>query len=170
VNVTRRIAIVAFGFVATVASAQEAPTRLSPIEIGQIAVIRSAVGTSGVRGIQTRILAGDPKKTGPYTISIQVPPNTHIAAHAHRDDRSGVVAAGLWHFGFGTLANETGSKSLPVGSFYTEPAEQAHFAWTGVEGATVYISGFGPSDTRYSAVEVDSHPLKPTEETTRAKN
>jgi hypothetical protein len=170
VTITGRIAIVAFGFVATVASAQMTPTRLSPVEIAQIAVIESAVGTSGVRGIETRILAGDPKKTGPYTISIQVPPNTHIAAHAHRDDRSGVVAAGLWHFGFGTLANEAGSKSLTVGSFYTEPAEQAHFAWTGAEGATVYISGFGPSDTRYSAVVVGEQSIKPIKDITPAKN
>lgn len=146
-----RIALLALGLVASATSAQETPRRLTPAEIERIAVVGAGAGTSGVKGIETRVLAGDPTRAGPYTISIRVPPNTHIAAHTHRDDRSGVVVAGMWHFGYGAVAADAKSKALPVGSYYTEPAGEAHFAWTGAEGATVYISGLGPSDTLYSA-------------------
>jgi hypothetical protein len=136
--------------VATAAQAQDGQRRLTPVEALALPVVGAGAGTSGVKGIETRLLFGDPTKVGPYTISIRVPPNTHIAAHTHRDDRSAVVAAGLWHFGYGATADAAVSRALPVGSFYTEPGGDPHFAWTGPEGATVYISGMGPSDTLYS--------------------
>jgi hypothetical protein len=43
--------------------------------------------TSGVNGIQTRVLKGDPNKAGSYTIQLTIPANTKIEAHTHRDDR-----------------------------------------------------------------------------------
>ncbi len=101
--------------------------------------------------IETRVLLGDPTRSGPYTISIKVPPNTHIAAHTHRDERSAVVVGGVWHFGYGPAASDPATRTLPPGSYYTEPANDPHFAWTGPEGATVYISGVGPSDTIFTA-------------------
>jgi hypothetical protein len=39
---------------------------------------------------------------------------------------------------------------LEPGSFYTEPADAPHFALTQDEPATVYITGFGPTDTTTS--------------------
>jgi hypothetical protein len=136
--------------VASTAQAQEAQRRLTPAEAAALPVVGSGAGTSGLSGIETRLLVGDPTKPGPYTIAIKVPPNTHIAAHSHRDDRSAVVVSGLWHFGYGPVADDAASQPLPPGSFYTEPAADPHFAWTGPEGATVFISGVGPSDTRYT--------------------
>jgi quercetin dioxygenase-like cupin family protein len=138
-----------FALLATAAQAQDSQRRLTPAEALALPVVGAGAGTSGVKGIETRLLFGDPTKIGPYTISIRVPPNTRIAAHTHRDDRSAVVAAGLWHFGYGATADAAASRALPAGSFYTEPAGDPHYAWTGPEGATVYISGIGPSDTLY---------------------
>lgn len=123
--------------------------RLTPAEALALPVIPAGAGTSKLGGIETRVLKGDPSRPGLYTISIRVPPNAHIAAHSHRDDRTAVVAAGLWHFGYGPAAETAVSRLLPAGSFYTEPAGEPHFAWTGSEGATVYITGMGPTDTRY---------------------
>jgi hypothetical protein len=40
-------------------------------------------------------------------------------------------------------------RTLPAGSFYTEPADDPHFARTGPEGAVVLIAGVGPTDTVY---------------------
>ena len=133
------------------AFAQEIRLRLATSDAEALPIVRAGAGTSGVGGIETRLLLGDPTKAGPYTISIRVPPDTHIAAHSHRDNRSAIVAKGVWHFGYGPKADDAASKALPVGSYYTEPAEDPHFAWTGPEGATVYISGVGPSDTRFTA-------------------
>lgn len=139
----------ALALATTAAAPREAEIRLTTPEAAALPPVSSGAGTSGVHGIETRLLSGDPTRSGPYTISIHVPPDTRIAAHTHRDDRSAVVVAGLWHFGYGSRAGDRATRGLPPGSFYTEPAGDAHFAWTGPEGATVYISGQGPSDTIY---------------------
>jgi len=141
------------GLIALLLLAAAAPSdlqrRLTPEEASKLPVIAAGGGTSGLHTIATRLLQGDPARPGLYTISIDVPPGTHIAAHKHRDARTATVVAGLWHFGYGSQAREDKTRALAPGSFYTEPAGDPHFAWTGPEGATVYITGIGPSDTHY---------------------
>jgi hypothetical protein len=44
---------------------------------------------------------------------------------------------------------------LEPGSFYTEPADAPHFALTQDGPATVYITGFGPTDTHYIDAAAD---------------
>jgi uncharacterized RmlC-like cupin family protein len=122
---------------ATISSqAQAQQSRLTPDAVLALPIIIAGAGTSGLTTVETRL--------------IRVPPNTHIASHRHRDSRSAVVVSGVWRFGYGTDGDEATSEALPAGSFYTEPADLAHFAFTGAEGATVFISGMGPSDTHYS--------------------
>lgn len=130
-----------------VALAQE--LRLAPAEISALAKGGAGAGTSGVAGIRTTTLYGDPRKAGLYVIEIRVPPNTRIAAHRHRDDRTATVVSGTWWFGYGLVADEAGAKPLPPGSFYTEPAGRPHFALTRSEPVVAYISGVGPTDTQY---------------------
>lgn len=124
--------------------------RLSPADIAALAQGGAGPGTSGVEGIRTTVLYGNPSAPGPYTIEIRVPPHTRIAAHTHRDDRSAVVVSGQWYFGYGAKADEALVKPLPPGSFYTEPADAPHFAMTRDAPAVVYISGYGPTDTRFT--------------------
>lgn len=131
------------------AHAQQA--RLTPSEIEALAKGGAGPGTSGVAGIRTTVLLGDPAKAGPYTIEIRVPAHTRIQAHTHRDARTAVVVSGAWYFGYGATAEEARVKALPPGSFYTEPADDPHFALTRDEPAIVYISGWGPTDTVYTA-------------------
>jgi quercetin dioxygenase-like cupin family protein len=123
--------------------------RLTPGEIVAKEAGVAGAGTSGVAGIQTTVLLGDPTKPGLYTIRLSIPPNTKIQAHTHRDDRSAIVMSGTWYFGYGGVADETPTKPLPAGSFYTEPGGVAHFALTTTEPVVVYITGFGPTDTVY---------------------
>ena len=106
-------------------------------------------GSSGVSGIQTVVLKGDPNQAGVYTIMLRVPAHTQIAAHSHRDDRVATVISGTWHFGYGNKFDPAQLKTLPPGSFYTEPPGQNHFAETGDEAVVVQITGFGPSSTDY---------------------
>jgi len=153
-GVHRSTAIAALLLVAA-AGPSELQRRLSPDEALALPVVTAGAGTSGLSRIETRLLKGDPTRPGLYTISIKVPPNTRIAAHTHRDDRTAVVVSGVWHFGYGPAANDVAARPLSPGSFYTEPADDAHFAWTGAEGATVYITGMGPSDTRYVSTTAD---------------
>ena len=60
-----------------------------------------------------------------------------------------MVVSGEWSFGYGPAADTGGLARLPAGSVYTEPANRPHFAETGETGATVVISGDGPSDTTF---------------------
>jgi len=125
------------------------PVRLVPDEIAAKAAHSAGAGTSGIRGIRTTILEGDPSKPGLYTIRLDIPPNTTIAAHTHRDDRAAVVISGTWYFGYGRVATAAAVRPLTMGSFYTEPAGVAHFAMTKSEPVVVSITGYGPTDTVY---------------------
>ena len=144
---------------AALAGSQEEQRRLTPSDIAAIAKSGAGAGTSGVSGIQTTVLSGDPTAAGPYTIALRVPAHTKIAAHTHRDDRAAVVISGVWFFGYGSSADETEVKALEPGSFYTEPADAPHFAMTRDEPVTVYITGFGPTDTHY--IDAAADPRRP---------
>lgn len=147
---SRRLALAAtLLLIGGAASAQEGQVRLAPSDIQGLSQGGATAGTSGVTGIRTTVLYGDPTKAGPYTIALKVPPNTRIAAHGHRDDRTAIVVGGVWRFGYGRKADESLVKVLTPGSFYSEPAGVEHFAMTGPEGAVVYISGYGPTSTDY---------------------
>jgi uncharacterized RmlC-like cupin family protein len=129
--------------------------RLMPSEIAAKESGGAGAGTSGVAGIQTTVLLGDPTKPGLYTIRLSIPANTKIQAHTHRDDRSAIVMSGIWYFGYGRVANDAATKPLPPGSFYTEPGGVAHFALTKAEPVVVYITGVGPTDTVYLSTTDD---------------
>jgi pimeloyl-ACP methyl ester carboxylesterase/uncharacterized RmlC-like cupin family protein len=113
-------------------------------------------GSSGISGIQTVVLKGDPDRAGVYTIMLRVPAHTQIQAHSHRDDRVATVISGTWHIGYGDRFDESKLKALPPGSFYTEPPGETHFAETGDEAVVVQITGYGPSSTDY--VDRDKDP------------
>jgi quercetin dioxygenase-like cupin family protein len=125
--------------------------RLTPSEVEAMPAHDAGAGTSGVAGIRTTVMSGDPTQDGPYTIRLSVPPNTKIQAHTHRDNRTAVVIAGTWYFGYGpsAVAGAAAEKALPAGSFYTEPSGVAHFAETKADAVVVYITGHGPTDTAY---------------------
>jgi uncharacterized RmlC-like cupin family protein len=159
-----RLLLPALLLAATAATGAQAthPTeiRLTQSEIAAQHRASGGPGTSGVAGIQTIVLAGDPTAAGPYTIELRVPANTKIAAHTHRDDRTAVVVSGIWHFGYGPVANASVTKALGPGSFYSEPGGDAHFAMTGATPVTVIISGFGPTDTKFIAAAPATHTEK----------
>jgi len=139
-----------------------AQARLTPADVDAVARGGAVAGTSGISGVQTTVLAGSPNAAGPYAIEIRVPAHTRIASHRHRDDRTALVVSGEWHFGYGEQADEAAARTLVPGSFYTEPAGDAHFAFTGDLPTVVYISGQGPTDTTY-VVAADVPPPKQEE-------
>jgi uncharacterized RmlC-like cupin family protein len=129
--------------------------RLTPAEYNFPQHGNPGTGSSGVSGIETIVLKGDPNRAGVYTIMLRVPAYTRIAAHSHHDDRVATVISGMWHIGYGDKFDETKLKLRPPGSFYTEPPGRNHFAETGSDPAVVQITGFGPSSTEYVAPEQD---------------
>jgi quercetin dioxygenase-like cupin family protein len=144
-------ALVRFLGMASTASTAPAlsPMRMTPAEVNANQTGSEQIGSSGLAGVSTKVLFGDPSKAGFYTIVLFVPAHTTIPAHSHRDDRMAAVVSGTWQFGYGDRFDEGVLKSLPVGSVYSEPGGTNHFARTGGEPVMVEISGFGPTDTRY---------------------
>lgn len=158
-HVGARVALLMLAATSVAAAATHSDrVRLDPKDIAALTKQHAGAGTSGAAGIQTTVLFGDPAATGPYAIALRVPAHTIIAAHTHRDDRSAVVVSGMWWFGYGPVNTEAGLKPLAPGSFYTEPGGQAHFARTGDQAAVVYITGIGPTDTRYLDASTDPRP------------
>jgi len=135
------------------------PRTFSVAEIDALTRSGAGVGTSGVGGIQTIVLSGDPAKAGPYAIELKIPAHTRIAAHSHRDNRLATVLSGEWHFGYGIKADDAHTSVLTPGAFYTEPANAPHFAFTGDQPTVVFITGTGPSDTHFmNEANAASHP------------
>ncbi len=124
-------------------------TRLTRTQVDAMARGEGGAGTSGLEGVQTTVLSGDPKAAGPYALEIRVPPHTRIEAHRHRDNRNALVVSGEWHFGYGEQANEAATTVLGPGGFYTEPAGVAHFALRAINPPSWYVTGQGPTDTEY---------------------
>ena len=135
---------------ASKANAQALPEmRLTSAEVQTTSLGDNKIGSSGLAGIQTKVLVGDPAKAGYYSILLFVPAHTTIQAHSHRDDRVATVVSGDWQFGYGAHFDEQSLKTLPPGSIYSEPKGTNHFARTGSDEVIVQISGYGPTDTRY---------------------
>jgi quercetin dioxygenase-like cupin family protein len=137
---------------ASVAIAQSLPEmRMTPQEIRASALDSNQVGSSGLPGVHTKVVFGDPSKSNFYTILLFVPAHTTIQAHSHRDDRVATVVSGEWHFGYGDHFDANSLKTLPPGSVYSEPGGigHNHFARTDAEAVIVEISGCGPTDTHY---------------------
>ena len=124
---------------------------LSLDQAATMPVAGAGAGTSGVTGIQTVLLHGDPAKPGPYALEIRVPANTAIAPHTHRDDRVATVMSGTWFFGYGSDRGQARVSALTAGGLYTEPRDVPHFAFTRDEAAVVRVTGVGPSDTAFTA-------------------
>ncbi len=87
--------LIAFTFAAVSAAiAQSLPEmRMRPAEIRTSALDNNQIGSSGLPGVDTKVVFGDPSKAGFYTILLFVPAHTTIQAHSHRDDRMATVVS-----------------------------------------------------------------------------
>ena len=132
--------------------------RVTPSEFKFPEGAGAGTGTSGISGIRTVVLKGDPDRAGLYTIMLQIPAHTRVAAHDHQDDRVATVVSGTWYIGYGDSFDSVELRALPPGSFYTEPSNRTHFAETRDEPVIVQITGVGPSSTSY--VDAASDPRR----------
>jgi quercetin dioxygenase-like cupin family protein len=152
-TISRLLTGVAVAFVTTAALAQDVDPKLpnyamTPAELSTIQPTGGA-GGSGNAKVQVVTILGDASKPGIYAQLLKVGMGAQIPAHHHAHDRVGTVLKGTWHFGFGAQFDEAKLKTLPVGSVYTEPSNEPHFAMTGDEPVVVLITGSGPTDTIY---------------------
>src|ERR1700730_14636176 len=123
--------------------------RMTPAEIGATTADNNQIGSARLPGVHTKVLLGDPSRTGFYSILLFVPAHTTIQAHSHRDDRVATVVSGEWQFGYGDHFDAKFLKTLPPGSVYSEPGGDNHFARAENDAVVVEVSGYGPTDTHY---------------------
>jgi quercetin dioxygenase-like cupin family protein len=152
-TISRLLTSVAIALVTSAAAAQEAGSKLpdyakTPAELSAIGPTGGA-GGSGNAKVEVVTILGDASKPGVYAQLLKVGPEAQIPAHHHAGDRVATVLRGTWHFGFGTKFDKAKLKTLPVGSVYTEPANEPHFAMTRKEPVIVLITGTGPTNTIY---------------------
>jgi hypothetical protein len=104
----------------------------------------SSQGGLSLPGLEQTILVGDPAKPGPYTVRLKFPAGFKVRPHTHPDSREVTVLSGTWLTGYGDTTDPAKLKALPAGSFYTEPANVAHYVEVR-EPVLVQVSGTGPS-------------------------
>ena len=120
------------GLLASSGGAPIAQVRMTPEEARVSSFDGGSAGSSGLTGIRTKVLVGDPSAPTIYSILLSVPAHTTIPAHTHRDSRVASVVAGEWRIGYGGTFDEAALKSLPPGSVYSEPAGIAHLRAYGI--------------------------------------
>lgn len=106
-------------------------------------------------GIQMCVVDGDPTKEGKFTMRLKVPANYTVMPHWHPADEHVTVISGVFYMApLPTLQpvevlDKKSGKAMPAGGFAVMKAKQAHFAWTGKEGAEIQLHGIGPWAINY---------------------
>jgi quercetin dioxygenase-like cupin family protein len=100
------------------------------------------------KGLQVAVILGDPTKAEVVVQRVKFPPNFQVAPHTHPYTEVVTVISGT----IGTDESEKLEKKgemLKAGSLFTHPAKQAHYAWSGDEGAIVQVQFVGPGGIDY---------------------
>ncbi|HEY1882051.1 MAG TPA: cupin domain-containing protein [Candidatus Cybelea sp.] len=93
------------------------------------------------------VLSGDPGKAGSqYTVRLELPNETKIAAHTHGDTENVTVIRGTLMVGVGSSFNSSKMLALTPGSYVSIPPETPHYAMAKGE-TVVQINGIGPAST-----------------------
>jgi quercetin dioxygenase-like cupin family protein len=130
-------------FATSASSAEPGVMALTPSEMKW-----SSQGGLALPGLEQAILIGDPSKAGAYTIRLKFPAGFKIGPHTHPDSREVTVLSGTWYTGYGEQAEASRLKELPAGSFYTEPANIAHYVEVR-EPTVIQVTGTGPSGRKF---------------------
>lgn len=101
--------------------------------------------------IETFNLFGDPNENGIYVQIVKIPANTKLLPHFHPDNRTVYVIDGEFYYCYENKFDETKAIKIIKGSFFTEPANQPHFAFTKENYVILYVSGNGPTKTTFIA-------------------
>ncbi|MDF1611698.1 cupin domain-containing protein [Stygiobacter electus] len=99
--------------------------------------------------VETFSLLGNPNENGIYVQMVKIPPNTKLLPHFHPDNRTVYVIEGEFFYCYENSFDETKEKKISKGSFFTEPANQPHFAFTKENYVILYVNGIGPTKTTF---------------------
>lgn len=99
--------------------------------------------------ISTSFLSGDPKLEGLYATQVKIGQGIKLLPHTHPDSRMVVVVSGKFLYGYGDNFDESKMREMTPGTFFTEPANRPHYAWTKNSDVLLQVAGYGPSGTNY---------------------
>jgi glucose/arabinose dehydrogenase/quercetin dioxygenase-like cupin family protein len=139
-----RIEPVAPATVLAEAQVAEPQIRLTADDIQSLVQAQKSAPRPGPASVS---LNGDSTKAGVYTVQVTLPAHTVVPPHTHRDNRAVYVVSGTLYVGYGEKRDPAALKTLPPGSYYTEPAATAHYTETRDDSVVIVITGMGPSDT-----------------------
>ena len=100
------------------------------------------------KGFQIAVILGDPTKAEVVVQRVKFPPNSQVQPHTHPYAEVVTVISGT----IGTDEGEKFEKNgemLKAGLLFTHPAKNAHYAWSGNEGAIVQVQFTGPGGIDY---------------------
>jgi len=100
------------------------------------------------KGAQMAVLAGDPSKSGPFTIRLKMPSGFKVPPHQHSSAEAVTVISGNFVFGMGDKFDESHAEKLGPGGFVDMPAKMNHYAFAASE-VVVQINSEGPFDIKY---------------------
>ena len=99
-------------------------------------------------GARFALVSGDPSKSGPYEIRLDLPSGYKIAPHMHPTAETVTVKSGHFMYGMGDKADRKAEKTLTAGQSNTMPPNTAH--WAHAKGHTVVaVTGNGPFAITY---------------------
>lgn len=76
--------------------------RMTPAEMRASVLDSNQIGSSGLTGVHTKVLVGDPAKERLLHDSVVRARRRHDpGALSHRDNRMAAVVSGEWHLGYG---------------------------------------------------------------------
>ena len=108
----------------------------------------SAAPPAMPKGAKIAVLQGDPGKSGPFVIRLQVPPRYKIPPHWHSQDESLTVIAGTLYFGPGDRIETSKAYTLTAGAFHFLSGKDHHYL-VAKSQAVVQVNGNGPFDIMY---------------------
>ena len=110
-------------------------------------------------GAQFAVLAGDPTKTGPFTIRAKMPDGYKVPPHWHPTDENVTVLKGTLMVGRGEQLDPAKAEALPAGSYMRMPKGMRHYAFA--KGETIIqVHGMGPFEIHYVNAADDPRPKK----------
>ena len=100
------------------------------------------------RGAQASVLAGNPDRSGMFTIRLRFPAGYAVPPHTHPADEHVTVISGQLSLGMGPRVRPRRMASLVAGGFANAPARMAHYASTR-SGAVIQVTSQGPFAITY---------------------
>jgi hypothetical protein len=99
-------------------------------------------------GVQVAVLAGDPRKSGSYTMRVKLPDGYKVPPHWHPVDENVTVIDGTFNIGRGEKFDRAAAQEMPAGCYMRMPKKMRHFAWA--KGETIIqVHGTGPFEINY---------------------